>query len=100
MNTKDRRLIYRLMQLIDKIPAGHTGLGGPSIDIGGVVRAHCDFVEARTAMRLFVREIIDAGDGNPGSVVDTFEKWINQRSASNWQGPSPDFYLMYYEGET
>ena len=101
MNNKERKVIYEFKQLLDRVPAGHTGLGTKSVSLEGVVGAHQDFIEVRVATRLFLTALMNAStpfeDETPEQVLRAFEAWFADRAAAKWQPKLTDFFSYYLD---
>lgn len=100
MTKHERTILFHLNLLIDRIPAGHSGRGRQTRSLAGINKAHDDFVEMRSAVRMTVTALIeqslkfeDADDA--GKIVECFADWIEDRRAHNWEFPVPSFCTMW-----
>ena len=100
MNQRERNILFHLSLLIDRIPAGHSGMGRQTRSLAGINKAHDDFVEMRSAVRMTVTALVetslkleDADDAR--KIVECFDAWIENRRAHNWEFPVPCFYTMW-----
>ncbi len=100
MNDKDRKRVYRLKRLVERVPLPADGAGTQSQSLTGTVTFARDMREVKEAHWQITNGMlldgvngqVEGWDYEPVDLsLDALERWIDQRSLDQWSFPSGSF---------